>query len=1269
MNEERDEHEQLRSVTLENARSVFLARQRAEEELVRAKEELSAQSERLRVTLASIGDAVITTDTNGRVLSLNRVAQSLSGWTEQDALGQELAKVFRIVNEATRQPEQNPAEEALREGRVVGLANHTLLVARDGTETPIDHSAAPILDEEGRVHGVVLVFRSIADRKRSEAARLNSERELSDFFENASVGMHWVGPDGTVLRVNRAELNLLGYSRDEYVGHHIAEFHADQDVIEDILRRLTAGETIQDYPARMLGKDGSIKHVLIDSSVRWEDGRFVHTRSFTRDMTDRRRAEEAQARLASIVESSQDAIISKTLDSRILTWNAGAEYLFGYRAEEVIGQPITLIIPPERQDEERVILEQLRRGERVEHFETVRVSKSGRRIDVSLTISPIRDGAGRIIGASKIARDVTARKRAEQRLSVQNGVASVLAESANLVDAAPRILRSICESLDWQVGALWQVDEPQLALRCTDIFHVSSAPIPRFEAASREYAFERGVGLPGRIWATGVADWIPDVAQQDNFKRAAVAAAEGLHAALALPIILDSRVLGVMEFFTRAVLEPDQDLLAVMKSVGSHVGQFIERRRAEAALRDSEQRFRLMADAVPSIIWTAGPDGTITYANERWSEYTGLISDQNARGWSELMRHPADDERCVAAWTAALEQGSAYEVEARYRRYDGVYRWFVTRAVPLRRASSEIVQWFGTTTDIDDRKRAEHRTRFLADASAALTDLTDQESTLRKVAGLAVPDFADWCTVDLIEGADGSLRRLAVSHVDPAKVQLVRDLDRKYPSQRLEPRGVRHVVRTGEPEWAASIPDEMLVGLAEGEEHLSTLRSLGLRSYICVPLKSRGDVLGAITFVTAESGRTYGADDVRAAEDLSRRAVMAIENARLLASLREADRRKDEFLAMLSHELRNPLAPIRNAVQIFRAKGSPVPELQWATELIDRQLHHMTRMVDDLLDVSRITQGKVELRKETVELATIVSSAVEASRPLIAKWGHDLTVTIPPRPIHLEVDPTRLTQMVSNLLNNAAKYTGHGGRIALTAEQEGGEVVIRVKDNGIGIPPEMLTGVFDLFTQVDRSVERAEGGLGIGLTLVRRLAEMHGGSVAAHSEGTGRGSEFVLRLPVGGAFRRAARKGTNDDQVQAPPVPLRILVVDDNLDAADSLGMVLRMMGHDVDTAHDGLEAMGAATAFRPDVILLDIGLPKLDGYQVARRIREQDGGAEIVLVALTGWGQEEDRHRSNEAGFDLHMTKPVDFKALQKLLVGVHAGSERPRETPGNAR
>jgi signal transduction histidine kinase/CheY-like chemotaxis protein len=431
------------------------------------------------------------------------------------------------------------------------------------------------------------------------------------------------------------------------------------------------------------------------------------------------------------------------------------------------------------------------------------------------------------------------------------------------------------------------------------------------------------------------------------------------------------------------------------------------------------------------------------------------------------------------------------------------------------------------------------------------------------------------------------------------------------------------------------------------------MRELGLKSYICVPLNSRNRALGALTFVTAESGRTYDTDDLRAAEDLASRAVIAIENAGLLAALKETDRRKDEFLAILAHELRNPLAPIRNSVQILRAKGPPVSELKWATEVIERQVQQMTRLVDDLLDVSRISRGKIELRKERVELTKVVSNAVEGSRPLIEKWNHELTVTIPPRPIYLEADPIRLAQVVLNLLNNAAKYTEPGGRIWLTAEREAEQVVLRVKDTGIGIPPEMLPRIFEIFTQVDRSLERSQGGLGIGLTLVQNLVEMHGGTIEARSDGPGTGSEFIVRLPAAALANESEARTTTDVSKAAAPAKRRILVVDDNRDSADSLAMVLRLMGNEVHTAHDGLEAVGSAAVFRPEVVLLDIGLPKLNGYEAGRRIRQQQGGA-VMLIAMTGWGQEEDRRRSKEAGFDHHITKPLEFDALQRLLAGL---------------
>ncbi len=610
------------------------------------------------MTLASIGDAVIATDTDGRVTFLNRVAQSLTGWAQEDAAGRPLELVFRIVDEQTRRPAESPARRALREGRVVGLANRTLLVARDGTERPIDDSGAPIRDEAGGVAGVVLVFRDIAERKA---------------------------------------------------------------------------------------------------------------------------AEEARARLAAIVESSDDAVVSKDLDGTILSWNAGAERIFGYTPDEAIGKPITLIIPPERLAEEHEILGRLRRGERVEHFETVRVAKGGRRIDTSLTVSPVRDAEGRVVGASKVARDITDRRRAEE-------------------------------------------------------------------------------------------------------------------------------------------------------------------------------------------------------------------------------------------------------------------------------------------------------------------------------------------------------------------------------------------------------------------------------------------------------------------------------------ALKEADRRKDEFIALLAHELRNPLAPIRNGLQVLRLSDD-LGVRERSQEVMDRQLGHMVRLIDDLLDVSRISQNKMELRRSRVLLAEAVGSAVETARPLIDAAGHELTVSLPPDPVYLDADLTRLAQVFANLLTNSAKYTERGGRIWLTATPAGGEVAVTVRDTGIGIPAAALPTVFDKFSQVGRSVERSTGGLGIGLALVKGLVEMHGGSVTVASEGPGRGTEFTVRLPALATDPQPYHHdpGRRVGRVTGPV--RRILVVDDNRDSAGTMAEMLVILGHQVRTAHDGVEAVEAVEQFRPQVVLMDVGMPRLNGFEATRRIRAQAWGRAMTIVALTGWGQEGDRLRSKEAGCDGHLVKPVSLPDLEKLL------------------
>lgn len=372
-------------------------------------------------------------------------------------------------------------------------------------------------------------------------------------------------------------------------------------------------------------------------------------------------------------------------------------------------------------------------------------------------------------------------------------------------------------------------------------------------------------------------------------------------------------------------------------------------------------------------------------------------------------------------------------------------------------------------------------------------------------------------------------------------------------------------------------------------------------------------------------------------------------------ALREADRRKDEFLATLAHELRGPLAPLRNMLEIMKRADVHGDLIQQARSTMDRQLGQMTRLIDDLLDVSRISRGRIELKRERVELASVVYQAIEACRPLAECHNHEVNVTLPPEPIHLHGDPVRLAQVFGSLLNNGCKYTQPGGRIWLSAElARPPEVVVKIKDTGMGIPPDKLDSIFGMFTQVDRTLERSQGGLGIGLTLVKRLVEMHGGSVEAFSEGEGRGSEFVVRLPVLIDKLQGQQPSEPTGNEQTATTTRRILVVDDNRDGAASLAMLLKLTGNETYTAHDGLEAVEAAERFRPDVVLLDIGLPKLNGRDAARHIRQQPWGKNMVLVALTGWGQEEDRRKSKDAGFDAHMVKPVDYAALNKLLVSL---------------
>jgi PAS domain S-box-containing protein len=771
----------------------------------RATRQANERRELLRITLRSIGDAVITTDTSARVTYLNDIAVTLTGWTSSEAVGQPLATVFRIVDERSREPLESPAVRALREGIVVGLANHALLVRRDGTESPIDDSAAPIRDESGLVSGCVLIFRDVTGSRRLE--------------------------------------------------HERAE---------------------QLHTARLL---------------------------------------------ASIIESSDDAIVSKTLDGIIRSWNAGAERVFGHPAAHAIGKHISLVIPPDRLSEEDLIIARLKAGERIDHFETERVRADGRRIFVSLTISPIRDASGTIVGASKIVRDFTDRKATEAERQ----------KFVTLVEISTDFI-GMCDLN----GTPFFLNRAGLAL----------------------------VGL------------------------------DSLEEAARTP---------VGEFF----FPEDREWI---------VGQFL-----------------------PSV----------------------------------------------------LEHGHG-EVDVRFRHFKtGEARWMAYKVLTIPDSHGRPIAFATVSQEITERRR-----------------LTEN---LRELAG-----------------------------------------------------------------------------------------------------------------------------------DLS-----------------EADRRKNEFLAMLAHELRNPLAPIGNAARALRMGAADAATVRSAAEMVERQVSQLSRLVDDLLDVSRISRGRIELRRALSELGPIVQQAVEAARPTVAAMNHELAVQIPGERIVVDADGVRLAQVIGNLLHNACKFTNPGGHVGLAVSRDGGDAVIRVSDDGIGIAAEDLPIVFDMFAQVDTSLERTRDGLGIGLTLVKTLIDLHGGSVAVSSGGPGLGSEFTVRLPIVDGVGPAERVSAG-----APPVSARsrrVLIVDDNTDGAESLALLLRFAGHATEVAHDGGEALAAAERFRPDVTLLDIGLPELNGYEVCQRLRREPWGKSMTIVALTGWGQEEDRRRSSDAGFDGHLVKPVEPAALLRLLQSETSRTERP--------
>jgi PAS domain S-box-containing protein len=621
--------------------------------------------------------------------------------------------------------------------------------------------------------------------------------------------------------------------------------------------------------------------------------------------------------------------------------------------------------------------------------------------------------------------------------------------------------------------------------------------------------------------------------------------------------------------------------------------------------------------------------------------------------------HREDRLRVDQRLREVFATGGDYEIEYRIVHAQEPVRWLASRGRGDLGPGGRVTRLTGLVSDITERKQAELNSRFLLDLAAGLASLAD-------------PAEIEQAAVDRL-GAHLEVGRCYFAQIAGNRAAVLNEyrqggggilgeyeLDEYYSAE------AREQLTQGVPLVADDVETDPRTAASA-----ASFAALGIGAVIIMPVKYQHRWVSALCCVSRER-RAWRADELHLMQDLTARVWPLIEQARASQALRDADRRKDEFLAMLAHELRNPLAPIRNAAQVLKLVGSADAHQQWAREVIERQTQHLMRLVDDLLDVSRITQGKVTLAREPLELATILQRAVEASRPLIDARRHQLTVELPPDPVRLEGDLTRLVQVVGNLLNNAAKYTDEGGDLRLEGAQEDGEAVIRVRDNGMGVPADLLPHVFDLFTQADRSLDRSQGGLGIGLTLVRRLVELHGGRVEARSGGSGQGSEFIVRLPAEAPLGTAAEAMAGAEGEPALPAPqgLKILVVEDNVDSAEMMRFMLELAGHEVRTAYDGREALETARTFQPQAVLCDIGLPGMNGYEVAARLREQPAFQRTPLIALTGYGQEEARRRAEAAGFDHHLVKPVEPDALGELLDSLRgngAGELTLRNGSGN--
>jgi PAS domain S-box-containing protein len=929
----------------------------------------------------------------------------------------------------------------------------------------------------------------------------------------------------------------------------------------------------------------------------------------------------ATAYLAALVRSSEVAIYSEDLDELINSWNTAAERMFGYAASEALGQPIYLIIPPERHTEERDVQRRVRAGERVDHYNTVRLRKGGGRIHVSMVASPVRTPEGDLIGVSKVARDITAQKALEASLALTSALIELSQEAIFAWDVNGGIV-------EWNAGCerLYGYSRDEALGRVSHELLQTVRPLALETFLAR--LIER-------------REWSGELHHRTRDGR---------------DVIVESRH-QVIDIEGRSlVLESNRDVT--------------DRRHAEEA----RGRLAALVESSEDAIIGKTVSGVITSWNRAAERMFGYSAGE-AIGQSIRLIIPQERRAEEDQVLARIGRGETVQHFETVRcRKDGSEIAVSLTISPIHDATGVIVGASKIARDNSEQKRASRRAAFLAEVGAVLAGSLDYLTTLKAVANLAVPSIAEWCAVDILT-EQGRVERLAVAHVDPAKLDLARLVRSRYEDP-SSPFSAVSVIRTGTPAMVKEISDAMIVAAAHGdEERIALVRSLGLRSFIIVPLTTRGRTLGALSLVTGESGPLYTDDDFRLAQDVAFRAALAVDNARAYNDAQAANRLKDEFLATLSHELRTPLNAILGYSRLLQSGMMTADKHTHAIQTVERNATSLTRIVEDILDVSRIISGKIRLSIQPVDFPNVVSNAVETVMPAAAARQVRVQTILDPRATPISGDPDRLQQIIWNLVSNAVKFTPKHGVVQIRLERVNSHVEIVVADTGIGMAPDFLPHVFERFRQADSATTREHSGLGLGLAIVRHLVELHGGTIHAASGGRDQGSTFTVRLPVMSVQRETPverRIHPTTDLVRTDPLlpdlsGLSVLAVDDDADARALVCATLETRGARVIAVESAEEAFEALQRNRPDVVIADLGMAHTDGFALIKRIRQSDDVTvrEMPAAVLTAYARAEDRMKALQSGFHLHLAKPVD---PGELVVAVASLARRTRkgETPG---